>query len=156
MGGLIAVWAGRLSRSGKGRADRPATNAASGRGMATTTNAHQPRPSGVTRMLRVLTLPPGASLVNPRTGQTLWRTPALVALPSGRPRQLTVELPGHKRHFITLTSTTIGPLRITLKKAPPPTRRTEERPSRSSRPSHPHRRPPPLPTNDQDTVNPFR
>ncbi len=170
VGVVIAVWVGRLSRSGESRTDRPnppanpANNGASGHGMATMTHDHQqqPRhqskagaqpgthPSGMTRRIRVLTLPPSASLVNPRTGQILWRTPALVALPSRGSRQLAVELSGHERRFITLTPTTAGPLRITLQKAPPSGRRIEK-PN-----PHPRPRTSPVISNDQDTLDPFR
>jgi serine/threonine protein kinase len=156
VGALIAVWAGRLGCSDKGRSERSAPREASGRPQATTATALRSGSSPATRMIRVVSLPPGASLVNPRTGQVLWRTPALVALPSGRPRQLAVELEGHKRRFITLKSTTLGPLRLTLQKVPARARRNENRIARP-RP-RPRPRPPmsSRPSNDQDTVNPFR
>jgi len=120
VGVVIAVWVGRLSRSGESRTDRPnppanpanpANNGTSGYGMATMTHDHQqqPRhqfkagaqpgthPSGMTRRIRVLTLPPGASLVNPRTGQILWRTTSAVSSPSRPPPRAPCASPYKKR-----------------------------------------------------------
>jgi len=149
VGVVIAVWANRLAFPDKSRADRPAAAGASGHGSSTIPGEHPISPSGKSRMIRVLSVPPGASLVNPRTGQILWRTPALVPLPGARPRQLAVELGGHQRRFITLTPSTMGPLRILLKKSSVPARRVRILPQRP-RPGMS------LPNNDQDTVDPFR
>ncbi len=153
VGGLIAVWVGRLSRSPRATSSPSTTAPTTEQAKANEANAPAwPRPTSKTRRIRVLTVPTGAALVNPRTGQTLWRTPSLVTLPEGHTRTLSIELARHKRHTITLSPSTRGPLRIILQKlaAPRPRRAAPPRPMqprpRSSSPR----------LNDFDTVDPFK
>ena len=105
------------------------------------------------RSIRVVSIPAGAALVNPRTGQTLWTTPAHVQLPVDRPRQLSVELAGHEKLILTLTPQTVGPVEIELQRISALGRRGGAPTSRRRRQTSP---PPRLPTGDTDTVNPFQ
>lgn len=151
LGGALAAILWSRNPPHKKRGDEPhRTAATTPRPTANTGVTKRPRKG---RRIRVISIPSGAALVNPRTGQTLWRTPALVLLPADRPRQLSVERKGYKSLLLTLTPQTKGPVEIALQRiaTPPPRARTEPRPMDDRRaPARPQR-----PVDETDTVNPF-
>lgn len=66
--------------------------------------------------VRVVTHPPGASLVNAHTGRVLWRTPARVTVDRKGSIRLQVELTGYQNRVITLSGSNPSPVELQLRK----------------------------------------